>query len=295
MSLFRPTLFAQAADAGHLYWRFAPQSMNSDTYVGWTDIKMYDANNVQITTTGQTYTEGGAGSQGAHGASAPFDASGNSTYWLRSGAPSYVQIQFSVPQAPVKFDFTCEDVTRAVIDFKIQWSDNGSTFTDYLTVWEPSHDVTNSVRTHPQDFTGGKVKALGFEVIETQGGITAAMDEAEFHATVGGSDIATGGAAWNLGTGTGGTGTLPSGLWDNSTGTAQITHSNLPTSIYYAFPDTIAVPAEFTLKNYNTTGNSWQDFKLFSMVDVSHTKTYLKTVTGESWSSVPQTKTYSVP
>jgi hypothetical protein len=295
MSMFRPPLFAQAADAGYAYWRFSPQSMNTDTYVAWTDIKMYDANNVQITTTGQTYSEGGAGSQGAHGASAPFDASGNSTYWARSGAPSYVQIQFATPQAPVRFEFTCESVARSVIDFLIEYSANGSSWSTYLTCWEPSHDVANSMRTFPQDFTGGKVKVLGFEVSETQGAGTAAMEEAEFHATVGGADICTGGAAWAVGSAVSGTGTTAAALWDNTSATTQFLHANLPATVYYALPTPVAVPAEFSLKDAVATANGWKDFKAFSAVNVSLTKTYLKTVTGESWSSVPQTKTYGIP
>jgi hypothetical protein len=299
-----PMLMGAAAGGGgggaapygtHAYWRFSPQTMNTDTYVGWTNIAMFDGSNVQITTTGQTYSEGGAGTQGAHGASAPFDAAGNSTYWLRSGAPSWVQIQFSVPQAPARFEFTCESVSRSVIDFIIQSSDNGTTWTDALRVWEPSHDVTNSIRAWPQDFTGGKVKALGFEVSETQAAGLAAMDEAEFHATVGGADICNGGAAWAVGSAVSGTGTSAAGLFDNGSLTTQFLHSNLPATVYYAFPTTVAVPAEFSLKNYSSTNYSWKDFKAFSAVDVSLTKTYLKTITGENWASVPLTKTYSIP
>jgi hypothetical protein len=270
----------------HTVWRFTVNAMNTDAYVGIREWRFYDAGNNLISLAGATTSEGGAGSQGGNGASAPFDGSG-ATSWLRNGAPSWVQITLPAAISPSRMEFDCDTVTRAPVDFTV--AGDGA---DLFHAWEPSWDATGATRSWPQTF-GSNYKAYGWRVTAINGGSFAIMSEAEMHATIGGADICNGGAAW-CSTNTG-TGTVPASLFDNTTATHfDWTTAQLPGTVYYGFPTPTAVPAEFNLTEAFATADGYRDFTFFGTNDGTNLVT-LKTITGITWTGPPQTQTWAVP
>jgi hypothetical protein len=120
------------------------------------------------------------------------------------------------------------------------------------------------------------------------------MNEAEVHATVGGSDVCNGGATFC--SNNAGTGTSPDNLFDNNNSTHfdWLASTQLPGTVGYYFPSTITKPAEYSLREEFGTTNAWKDWTLEWSND-GVTWTNFDTQSGITWASVPLTKTFSVP
>lgn len=265
-------------------WRMTVNAMNTDTYVGITEWRFYDINDnlIPVSGAGISYSEGGAGAQGAHGASAPFDGT-NATYWLRSGAPSWVQITFPSAKTPYRFEFTNESKARAPIDFTI--SADG---VDVLDIYEPSWDAANVTRSWPQTFAAGQYKAFRINVSASNDASFTLIQEVEMRATVGGADQCTGGAAFGS---QNNTNEDASKAFDNVDGNNYDLHIPVTGWLLYGFATPTSV-AQYMIRCNNTNSRTPKNWTFEGTIDGVNFDV-LDTRTNQSW-VVPENKVFTI-
>lgn len=285
----------------HIGWRIYISANNGDTtYTSLREAQLRTVSGGSSVTSGGTAFQGGPGTDAGSGAGAPWD--GNTTNsWKRTisgGYGFYFGYLFASPTAIVELAIMAS-TGEAPAGFKLQYSDdttNGTdgTWHDTFTAFENSWDLsTDQYRVWPQDFTGSKYKAFRFYVTANNGDTAIAMTEAEFHATVGGSDFST--PSTGFGTVTG-SNAEPYRLFDNSDSFRWVfgVSGNLPAWCANALVTPHVKPVEYTLRNTDGSARAWADWKLQGSVD-GVTWTDLDTRSGVTWSSSTETKTFTVP
>lgn len=286
----------------HLAWRFLINSNGGDTqYVTIREAELRTAIGGATATTGGTSFQGGPGSDAGNGVDAPWDGNLNNT-WARTisgGYGFFFGYMWSTPKAIIEAAIMASG-GRAPVDWKLQWSDdttNGTdgSWTDAFTAWEPSWDndasVTDQWRVWPQDFSGGKYKAFRWRFTVANGTFNQIM-EIEGHATVGGSQMFTTGAAWAPVAGI--NGEAYRSFDGNNNDGWYVNASDLPTWVAYGMVTPVLKPAEYSFTINSSAAYTPNAWKLQGSVD-GVTWTDLDTRSGITWSTTPQTQTFTVP
>lgn len=276
----------------HAYWELEIDTVNGGPAVRLSGLTFYDGSGTVIPASGGTAFSGGSGSDAAS-VSNLFDGN-SSTVWERSSATNtQAGYQFAVPVGVAKIDMSISgNSDEAPLTCRLRHSDDGATYTTAFEIWEPSWPASGAAtRTWPQDFTAA-FKAFRFYITGTTSSGTEIMNEAEIHATVGGSDICNGGATNQSVANVNATADR---LWDNDLSTFfGFTTAQLPGWGSYAFPTPQAKPAEYVFtQNFDPT-YAWTAWKLQGSKDGT-TWTDLDTQSGITWSTTPETKTFAVP
>lgn len=138
--------------AAHAYWRVNTSAIgNGSTNVNIAELKFYDSLGSQIATTGGTATASSS-SSGPPNAQAPnaFDGN-NSTVWGSFTAPpQWVAYQFGSAVDVASFSITCgtgSQINNTPINFELQYSDNGSSWTTLYSYLGVSWTSANQVQT----------------------------------------------------------------------------------------------------------------------------------------------------
>lgn len=134
------------------YWRLYVSAIgNGSTLVNVAELKFYDASNTQIATTSGSATASSSFT-GSANAMAPnaFDGNVSSVWSSFSGAPQWVGCQFTSPVDVASFSITCgtgSQINNSPIDFQLQYSDDGSTWTTLYSYLGVSWASANQVQT----------------------------------------------------------------------------------------------------------------------------------------------------
>jgi hypothetical protein len=280
-----------------LAWRLYIDNNNGHASItGFSELKLYDQSGSQISTSGGTVLTGGSGS----GASDNLFDGNTATSWNRTSATGscFCGYKFSSPQAVASIDlYNGTDMTIAPKVAHLQYSDdttNGidGTWTTAFDIWEPSWPASGTAtRTWPQDFTGGKHKAFRWNVTANNGDRFAVMNEAEMHSTHGGADQTPNGVSF---TSLNSTQDGASALFDDNTATHLDADNNagqIPFTAGYYFANTLVIN-EYNLTENNATTRGWKNWT-FQYSDDGATWTTLDTQTNITWSTLPQTQTFS--
>lgn len=284
----------------HDYWILEIDANNGDA--GFTRLGSFvfkDAGGSIIPTTGGTPISGGSGTDTV-AASNAFDGNDGTTWQRSSPTNTKIGYQFASAVSPATIELTVDSAIQAPMTCRLRHSDDGITYTTAFEIWEPSWTGGTTMRSWPQDFTGGKYKAFGWRVTANNGDQFYYQNEAEMHATLGGADICNGGVAFC--SDNSGTGADVANLFDNNNGStfgwnSLATPAQIPGYAYYAFATTVPTPAEFSLTENSDATRGWKDFTFFGTNDgIPANFATLKTLTGVTWSStLPQTQTFAVP
>jgi len=285
------------ADYGvHAYWRVLALNNHGDgSFTGLSNIEMRDVQGGPNLATGGTASVSSAASGSAANV---FDGDAG-TSWVASGSTNqWAQYHFAEPVEIVEVLLYSGDINgigRLPRDCKVQYSDDGSSWTDAFTfTWDAP--LYGNARRFPQPaYASGYARAWRINVTANNGDpIVTYIEELEFRATAGGADQThpPAGGGDSSGRIIGNSGEL--GAFDDETGAYGVTHwghvASLPAWTGFVFADPVKVE-EITMMNRNTTARSPADFTLDYLDDDGVTWVTQKTWTGITWSAVPEIKT----
>lgn len=298
----RPAVVGGGGGFGaHAYWMLEIDANNGGaTRTALSSLRFYDSSNSLIATTGGTSFSSGSGSDEIGGDNSKAFDGNDATTWSRSSTTNTkIGYQFASAVAVVSIEIVGgSNGDTPPKTCRLRYSDDGATYTTAFEIWEPSWVASGqSTRAWPQD-VATKWKSIRWRVTNGNGARFYVMNEAELHATIAGSDICNNGRAST--SGNAGTGTTPDQLFDNNTATSfqwdsfASSPSQIPGWVAYAFAETVAKPAEYSMIQNTDPSNGWRDWKIQATND-GVTWTDLDTQTGITWSSTPQTQTFSIP
>lgn len=280
-----------AAYGRHKYWRVWIDANYGDpisaALSGLTFIDFFGA-----TIGGGTYFSGGAGSENGSSITTALSDGNSATGWSRSATGAiYAGVQYSSPQPVSGMILIAYDQFMAPTQFKLQYSDNGSTYTDAFVSYDHSWASNTSSRTHPQIAAVDEYKYYRLLIDDIWDARFALIHEMELHTAISGPDIATlddsGGYA--VGGQTQANGEVYR-AYDNTTATQWFTDGGLGTTAWGAF--CFATPKQIQEYSITCTDSrtpkTWRfqgsnDFTSWTTLDTQSSITF----------SVPETKTYN--
>jgi hypothetical protein len=120
----------------HLYWRVLITNANS-SFAGITELQFYDANGNYLSTGGTPTSLSSFGSP-TYDADKAFN-NNFTDFWISGaaptvGTPQWIRYQFSTPADITVVRMVPRNATNAPTSFKIQYSDNGTVWTDATTI-----------------------------------------------------------------------------------------------------------------------------------------------------------------
>lgn len=304
--------------AAHRYWRLYITAVNANQYVGVSEIELFDATYADVTT-------GLAAANVTHSSRLGSAYNGSNvidddftTLWHTNGAtvpsvanPEWVKIDLGagndkdVIALSIKGRITGEAYVpeQCPKDFKLQYSDDGATWSDLFSVtgqtgWGVigerrffnASGSTEMVPPPPPSAAVGTASKRFWRVRTTavDGDLNAfGLQDIEFHTTVGGAQAATGGTAYAANTYSG----LPSYAFDS--GTTEWIGADTKEWIGYLFPAATEV-VELKIKAGNTEPDqSPKDF-VVEYLDGAGVFQTAHSVTGSSGWTSNEVRTFTV-
>lgn len=293
------------AAAGHIYWRLQIDS-NNDNSTAFTCLVALDMRTSiggsNVATGGTAFSGGSGADVGGSEAAKAFDGS-TSTEWARTSATNtIIGYQFASPVNIVEIAMSGTrtgtingfGAQRSPLKGRLQYSDDGTTYTTVFEFYERSWNASGATRVWPQTPAAGQYKMFRISFTAVNGGNFTMMQEVQMLDALGGSDQCNGGAAFAI------VNTTNQEAWrafDNVDGLpyAASTTGQLPGYMGYAFPLPVAVP-QYTIRCTADSGGSNartpNTFKLQGSNDFV-TWTDLDSRSGITW-AIPETKTFTV-
>lgn len=280
---------ASSPYGSHAYWRLFVTNTNGGTVVNVGELNFKDASGSTIPATGGTAS---ASSNDGNAPASAFDGSLSSIWRATSGANEWLRYQFAAPVAVAQIvlytptsgtDF----INRAPKDCKLQYSDDGSTwsdafsFTNYLPV--SGYGETYPFVAPPS----GYHRAWRVFCVNNNGDAIIRIEELEFRATAGGADQTSTTATDGRAISSSGT---ASGAFDNTT---SQWNSATNTNEWVGFVFAAAVKnEEITVKSGSVSAatRSPKDM-LFQYSDDGVTWTTQKTFASQTGWSASETRT----
>ncbi|WP_257556399.1 phage tail protein [Sphingobium sp. CFD-2] len=278
----------------HAYWRVLMLNNHGDgSFTGLSNIEMRDVQGGPNLATGGTASVSNASS----GSAANVFDENSATSWVASGSTNqWAQYHFADPVEIVEvllYSGNINGIGRLPRDCKVQYSDDGSSWTDAFTfTWDAP--LYGNSRLFPQPaYATGYARAWRINVTANNGDPSVTyIEQIEFRATAGGDDQAHPVPANGNGDSTGravGTSGTPWGAFNPGD---HWGHAVVPAYAGFVFPDPVKVE-EVSIENLSTTGRSPRDFTLDYLDDDGVTWITQKSWTGITWSSVPEIKVLS--
>lgn len=234
----------------HLYWRI----LITETRTGDSFLATIAEVEMRATAGGADLCSGGTASASSQEATYPaskaFDnLTGVEDIWVSgSGQPSpqWLQYQFAAPveinEVLIRAASTTSRAERAPRSFKIQWSDDGTTWTDKWAVTDTSAWAINESRVYSVDDAPGGTPHLYWRVYLTavQGGGTnvCSIGEIEMRLVPYGPDQASGGTALSS---SDYSGYPASQAFDNNGGTRWSSNTGAPMWVGYQFAAAVSI------------------------------------------------------
>jgi hypothetical protein len=243
----------------HNYWRvYITAAAGPGVSIG--ECQMYDAAGTLLSTGG---TASASSTYPGYSPSYAFD--GNvTTFWPANGAPSVGSPEWLKYQFPTIADVAVVRITRRSdvtdqqpVDFKIQYSDNDSTWTDatgtfHVTTWSAGASGGSSVvqgLAFAVNPSAGTYPNWRIRITAKQSGTGAAAAELEFRETAGGADLTSTETFFALASRY--DSAAPAGAFDNSAASSWSSSADPPQWIGFALRKSVLV-AEIAYTTLNT-------------------------------------------
>lgn len=251
----------------HRYWRVNITSNNGAADTGFLELELYDA------LLGKNITSGGTASAlqstFGYGPEQLFDGSFQSNSgWRSTSMPTWAQYDFGTAKSIYGFGIHGTNTAgQGPKDFELQWSDNNSTWTTYITVTNQTGWATGEIRrfwsSSLPSYSGSPWGTHSYWrlYVKNANNDFPGLAELEFRATPGGSDQATGGTASASSIYAGSF--VASNAFDDNVSTFWIASSSGFGWIQYAFASPVSV-AQVLLRARND-GNPQNTPNLFAI------------------------------
>lgn len=260
---------------GHAYWRIYFPNTVSPNYISIAEIEMYSSVDGSDICSGGTASA--SSSNGPDVAANAFD-NDNGTNWGSTAwtTPYWIRYDFASPVNVVQFKLVAAS-TNYPSPCKLQWSDDGSDWTDASDVMEVR--AWRGSNAEQKFFAGGTKSYWRLYVSDNQSGGYTNIAELELRGSVGGADLTSPGGPAKIDSAYFGA-SSDLEVFDNDTGTFWESGGTTPHWVWYAFGKDVDI-AQISIKTGPTAGESPKDFKLQFSGDGS-TWTDALTVTGET-------------
>lgn len=268
--------------AAHRYWQLYVTAVNANQYVGISEVELFDATYADVTT-GASVTHSSTLGGGYEGSKVVDD--NHATLWHTSGAttpsvanPEWVAIDLGAgnDKDVIAFSIRGRQDGAAYVsdqcpkDFKLRHSDDGATWTDLFTItaqtgwgilgekrfYNASGTSVMDPPPPPSAAVGTASKRfwrLRSTAVDSDPNVFA-LQELEFHTSIGGAQAASGGTAYAANTYAG----TPAAAFDGTN--AEWIGSDLKEWIGYLFPSAADV-VEIKIRARNAfPGQSPEDF-----------------------------------
>jgi hypothetical protein len=224
------------------------------------------------------------------------------TFWHSNGnpnsSPEWVKYTFASPVEVHFFAVYPRDsfLNQAPSTFKLQYSDDDSAWTDATSNITASWSQ-ESVKVVPVSTATGHYNAVRLRAPATQNGAATQASEIQFHSSVGGSNITSGGVAIASETYNSVYTYMPANAFDGNTATIWAVNSSSNAWIGYVFP-TAPTILEFSWQAPPSGGgNDYARGPTTIVLETSSdgvTWTTVDTFVCATWSSYLQVQTFSV-
>lgn len=271
--------------AGHRHWRlYFPNAGNQ--YLAFSEVEMYSA--IGGPNRCGSGTVSASSVYGANAAANAFDGN-TGTLWstnVFSGA-HWLAYDFGTPVDVVQFKLR-NAPTNYQSPVTLQYSDDGSSWTDATPLLQPGRQVDSGSQTY---LVGGVKTYWRIYVSANQSSGYTNISELEFRESVGGADVSSPGQPGRVDSAYAGT-TNESHMVDNNTGNYWESANGVPHWVWYAFGREVEL-AELSLRTGPYAGESPKDFLIQYSGDGTNWTT-AKTVTGSTGWSAWETRTFAI-
>lgn len=290
--------------AAHTYWRiYITQTLTAGSYVALQEVQMFDASGTLLSTGGTATASSYFSSDPTYAPSKAFDNT-DTTFWHSNvqpaTTPQWLQYQLaSAGDVAVVFisprggSFITQ---QSPTNFKIQYSDDGSSWTDAATytgvTWSTAWFYTSFPVPTP---AAGAYTNWRVYILSTQNGQPPSGAEFQLRETAGGSNLASS-TTWHTSwTDSFGAGNEGYRIFDGNASTMWAAQNTPPgNQVGNALQKAAAiVEVVWTARNDSSYAQSPSSFKLQASNDGT-TWTDIATITPATWTSAGQSQTLAV-